>query len=69
MDDVSRINRPEQILLSTLLLQMYNTTSLLLFFFVTHYIHLVRFCYALEVRVTWVQVIIDISPSPIYPNT
>ena len=38
------------------------------FVFVTCYIHLVHFCYTLKVHITWGQVIIYISPSPIYTN-
>ena len=35
---------------------------------IRHHIHLRHFCSALEVCVTWVQVIIDIISSPFYPN-
>ena len=39
-----------------------------LIFLVTHYIHLVHFCYTLEVHVIWIKVDTDITPSRLSPN-
>ena len=41
---------------------------LLVYVFVNCYVHWVNSCYSIEVRISWVQVIIDITPSPFYAN-